>query len=71
MIGVMVGGVTEVAGIKSFRTKSLELLVFNIRLCDQFLDEKAKLKIKVYDLPDQVVDTRRIPVNILYRTQIA
>ncbi|MCC4212891.1 hypothetical protein [Leeuwenhoekiella parthenopeia] len=36
------------------------MLVFNTRLCDQFLDEKARLKIKVYDLPDQVVDTRRI-----------
>ena len=35
-------------------------VLWNTSLGYQFLDEKATLKIKVYDLLDQVVDTRRI-----------
>ena len=35
-------------------------ILWNTSLGYQFLDEKATLKLKVYDLLDQVVDTRRI-----------
>ncbi len=35
-------------------------ILWNSSLGYQFLDEKATLKVKVYDLLDQVVDTRRI-----------
>ena len=35
-------------------------ILWNSSLGYQFLDEKATLKLKVYDLLDQVVDTRRI-----------
>ena len=53
-------------------------ILWNTSLGYQFLDEKATLKLKVYDLLDQVVDTRRITgddyvqdVNSLILTQYA